>query len=362
MLTKMKKNILKNHLFLLMAFVFLWGNVTLFSQAPANYYQNLDGKNQATLKTALYVSITNHTELSYSELWTAFQTTDTRADGKVWDMYSTCNFTFATDQDKGSGGTSECQYYNREHSFPKSWFDDGYPMYTDLFHLYPTDKYVNAQRGNYPFGETSNPTNTYSNGSKKGNSSVSGYTGIVFEPADEYKGDFARTYFYMVTAYENVVSGWYSNAEAKPTIDGTTYPAFNTWTVNMLLAWSRNDPVSQKETNRNNAVYQIQNNRNPYIDFPGIEEYIWGNKKDIPYSTGTSDVGSATENKLKLYSANGSLHIETGNEQGLVYIYDSTGKLIKNQFISQGKTEFEIEANRLIFVKFGNKSGKIITK
>lgn len=222
---------------------------------------------------SLHQIIKDHTVLSYSQLWTAFYVTDDRIDGKVWDMYSSCSFTFGDDQDSGSGGTSECQFYNREHSFPKSWFNDASPMYTDIFHLYPTDKKVNSVRSNYPFGEVGTTTYTSSNGSKLGNSSYAGYSGTVFEPIDEYKGDFARTYFYMATRYYDKIKSWSS-----PVTNGTQYPAYKEWVVNLLLEWHEQDPVSQKEIDRNNAIFDsYQHNRNPYIDHPEFALRVWGN-------------------------------------------------------------------------------------
>lgn len=105
--------------------------------------------------------------------------------------------------------------------------------------------------------------------SKLGPCSYPGYTGTVFEPNDEYKGDFARTYFYMVTYYEEKLADWYaSNPESQPTLDGQTYPGLSSWQLAMLMKWAKNDPVSEKEINRNNAVYAIQKNRNPFIDYP----------------------------------------------------------------------------------------------
>ncbi|NLT03515.1 MAG: ribonuclease [Bacteroidales bacterium] len=245
---------------------------------PQGYYDATQGLSGQALKTALYNTIKGHTELSYSDLWTAFQKTDKRPDGKVWDIYSNItNYVFGDDQDRGSGGTSENQFYNREHSFPKSWFDDGYPMYTDLFHLYPSDKWVNGKRGNTPFGTVQTVTGTSANNySKWGTSTESGATLTVFEPADELKGDMARTYFYMVTRYENVVASWKSNANTEM-LAGNSYPALSNWGVKLLLAWHRNDPVSPKEINRNEVIYsQYQHNRNPYIDEPRLVEYIWG--------------------------------------------------------------------------------------
>jgi len=274
----------KTYMTLLLAAVALLASAAA-PNGSGTYYQNANGKKGAQLKTALCGIIYNRTEKSYDYLWTAFRTTDKRSDGKVWDMYSSITkFTFGTDQ--AGNYQKEGDVYNREHSFPKSWFGgEVMPMYSDLHHMYPTDGYVNNMRGNLPFGKVSNPTYSSSGGfSKVGPCSYSGYTGKVFEPADEYKGDFARTYFYMVTCYEEKLADWYSkNSESQATIDGTKYPAFQSWQLNMLMEWATNDPVSEKEINRNNAVYGIQNNRNPFIDYPGLEQYIWGNKKDVAF-------------------------------------------------------------------------------
>jgi endonuclease I len=312
---------------------------SIIAQIPSGYYNAAVGKADAALKTALFTKIGAHTERSYNQLWTDFQTTDKRVDGKVWDMYSTCTFTFGTHQDSGSGGSAECQYYNREHSFPKSWFKDAYPMYSDLFHLYPTDKFVNAERGNFPFGETTSPTTSYSNGSKKGTSSFSGYLGTVFEPANEYKGDFARTYFYMVTAYESVVNTWNtSNINASPHLDGTKYPALNTWSVALLLKWTRQDPVSTKEINRNNAVYGIQNNRNPFIDYPILAEHIWGTKKGTPWSLTSGIENVKVEFSISQPNGADLLKINT-NEQNCSYRIVSLNGILVEQNKLANNTE-----------------------
>ena len=133
-------------------------------------------------------------------------------------------------------------------------------------------RYTKSDRGTYDF-------------SKLGPCSYPGYTGTVFEPNDEYKGDFARTYFYMVTCYEEKLADWYQKyADSQPTLDGNAYPGLSAWQLEMLMKWAENDPVSEKETNRNNAVFNIQKNRNPFIDYPGLEAYIWGDKKDVAFS------------------------------------------------------------------------------
>jgi endonuclease I len=254
------------------------GTPCLLAQIPPQYYAAAKGKSGAALKTALHSIIKEgHTVRTYANLWEDFKETDRCADGKVWDMYSRCTFTFVDNQCLSYRRICDC--YNREHSFPKSWFNEKAPMYTDLFHLYPTDGYVNGRRRNYPFGEVD--TATWSDSQSKGKlgsaKSELGYKGTVFEPDSEYKGDFARTYFYMVTRYEDLVAGWYNNSEARPTLDGTAYPALSSWTTKMLLRWHRQDPVSSKETDRNNTIYsRFQHNRNPFIDHPELAEYVWG--------------------------------------------------------------------------------------
>jgi endonuclease I len=251
---------------------FFW-HLSLFSQPPG-YYSTADGKTGAVLQQALHDIIHIHTELTYNQLWTAFQTTDKQSDGKVWDMYSdipggTPAYTFQFISDQCGNYAIEGDCYNREHSFPKSWFNDLTPMYTDLFHIYPTDGKVNGMRGNYAFGVTNSPTWISTNGSKVGNCSYPGYTGVVFEPVGSYKGDFARSYLYMATRYYKEDTGW-------PGSDMVTGSQPKDWAIKMLMEWHKNDPVSQKEKDRNEAVYLLQGNRNPFIDDPLFADRIWG--------------------------------------------------------------------------------------
>ncbi len=278
-----KTNAMLKHLYFFTVFACL-GLVTV-AQPPAGYYDNTSSLSGEALKEALHQVIDNHTTLSYSALWGAFDETDQHPNGYVWDMYSDVpdgtppyTFTFFSEQCGNYGGENDC--YNREHSFPKSWFNDASPMYTDLFHLYPTDGFVNGRRGNYPYGETDNPHWTSQNGSKVGNSDFPGYTGTVFEPIDEYKGDFARTYFYMATRYHNIFQNFSS-----PMLSNTQYPGFTEWALQLLLTWHQQDTVSTKEINRNNAVYAKQGNRNPFIDHPDFAERIWSDDNQLYFTS-----------------------------------------------------------------------------
>jgi endonuclease I len=242
---------------------------------PPGYYDTATGTGY-TLKTQLYNIIKNPSVTSYAGLWTSFKTTDKRPDnGKVWDIYSDIpgstppyEFIFETNQCGTYSVEGDC--YNREHSFPSSWFGNASPMYSDLFQIYPTDGYVNNRRGSYPYGEITSPTWTSLNGSKLGPCSYPGYTATVFEPIDDFKGDVARSYFYMATSYENLVTGWSSVI-----LDGTSDHVYVNWFLDMIIQWHQNDPVSTKEINRNDAVYGIQGNRNPFIDHPEYVCEIW---------------------------------------------------------------------------------------
>ncbi len=249
----------------------------VLAEAPAGYYSSCENKGGQALLTALFNTITNHTVVSYDGLIDLYKTSDVYPDGKIWDMYSTKHW---NPGEKCGNYSIVGDCYNREHSMPKSWFNDASPMYSDAFHLYPTDGKVNGQRSNYPYGECANGTSEKANGSikplgKLGTSTFPGYSGKVFEPDDEYKGDFARSYFYMAACYNDRISSWSSDMLAK-----NKYPVFTTWALNLLLKWHEMDPVSQKELDRQEAVYKKQRNRNPFIDHPELVDFIWGDRKN----------------------------------------------------------------------------------
>lgn len=265
------------------------------------YYQAADGKKGAALKTALCGIILPHTQINYKTgLIKAYENTDTRSDGYVRDWYSkTTKYTH--DVDKAGSYSKEGDCYNREHSVPASWFSDAYPMYSDIVHVVPTDGYVNNRRSNYPFGETNGETYKSNNSyCKLGKCTVEGYTGTVFEPGNDVKGDFARIYFYMVTCYEKQISSWVSNATASEVFDGKTYPGLKDWYLNLMFKWAKQDPIDAVEIARNNAVQEEQGNRNPFVDYPGLEDYIWGDKKNVAFSYDHYDGSSSGKQNVTM--------------------------------------------------------------
>ena len=257
------------NLFLSALLIFSVG-ISVFAAAPAGYYRSLNGLKGQALKNAVHNLIKNHTVVSYNSLWNYFPSTDCRPTDKsvVWDMYS--NNVYHFNGFKGVSGM------HKEHSFPKSWWGGTeVDAYTDLHHLYPSDGQANMAKSNHPLGEVANAS--FNNGVTKVGTPVAGQgggDGTVFEPDNAYKGDFARTYFYMATCYQDYK--W----KYTYMVNNSSWKTLNTWAIDMLLKWSRNDPVSDKENDRNDAVYRIQNNRNPFIDLPELIEYIWGDKQD----------------------------------------------------------------------------------
>lgn len=255
--------------------LFLGLSSALFATAqPANYYNSANGLTGNQLKVALHNIVKGHSSISYSQLWNAFWSTDNKGNGVVWDMYSdrpngNPPYTYYLGQDQCGSYNSEGDCYNREHSWPSSWFNDQSTPRTDLHHIFPTDGYVNNRRSNYPFGEVRSASWTSQNGSKLGTCKTSGYSGTVFEPIDEYKGDFARALMYMSVRYYGEDSGWGSS-------DMTNKAEIKSWAIQMLMRWNEQDPVSQKERDRNNAIYNdYQHNRNPFIDHPEYARMIW---------------------------------------------------------------------------------------
>ena len=246
----------------------------MVSAQPAGYYNSANGLTGNALKVALHDIIKGHSSISYSNLWNAFWSTDNKGDGIVWDMYSdrpngNPPYMYYLGQDQCGNYTGEGDCYNREHSWPQSWFNSDGTARTDLHHIFPVDGYVNNKRGNYPFGEVGSASWTSQNGSKLGSSKTSGYSGTVFEPIDEYKGDFARAIMYMSVRYYGEDGSWGSS-------DMTHKAEILPWAIQMLMRWNEQDPVSQKEIDRNNAIYDdYQHNRNPFVDHPEYARMIW---------------------------------------------------------------------------------------
>ncbi len=254
-----------------------WFFAPLWAQPKSGHYDGIDNKSEEALFNAVSAAANQgYKKISYDGLYNAYEKTDMK-NGKIWDMYSDCSFPTG---DKCGNYKNECDCYNREHSVPQSWWGGGTGNQgSDIFHVIPTDGKVNGMRSNLPFGEVGSASYTSGNGCKVGTSSFSGYTGKVFEPIDEYKGDLARGILGAMTKWK----GNWTESNGNVVFTGTYTKSSNfglkPYAMNLFLKWHRQDPVSQKELDRNNGIEDTQGNRNPFIDYPELVEYIWGNKK-----------------------------------------------------------------------------------
>lgn len=317
-----------------------------WAQIPPGYYDDAEGLTGQPLRQALHQVIDNHNSISYDAIWEKFEWTDQKSNGKVWDIYSdqpngtpAYEYNFGVDQCGQYGGESDC--YNREHSFPQSWYGGGSPMKTDMFHVYPTDGYVNGKRSSYPFGTVGSSTWTASNGTELGYSNWPGYSGIVLEPIDEYKGDLARSYFYMLTRYKPQIANW--SSEMLQDSD------FSDWAVDLLLDWAQNDPVSQKEIDRNNEIYVFQQNRNPFIDRPEFAEEVW----ESPTSTNEMD-----EENIEIILVQGQLILPQDASIENLYLFNSSGQQITQWSNPQSTVALpEIKSKGLYFAVAQSENG-----
>ncbi len=255
---------------------------------PDGYYNNADGKKKAALKAAMYAIISPHTELGYGNLWKSYENVDylpaTNSQGRhqVMDYYSDNVYYF-------TGTGAAVSGMNKEHVAPQSWWGGGtgIAVGNDLIQVIPSDAKANSAKGNYPLGEVKG-TAVYSNPRMKTGDDANGDR--VFEPCDEYKGDFARIFFYVATCYPNV--NWQNRSDVNVSFRKEDYPTLKEDILPMLLRWSKNDPVCEWEITRNERAYGEQGNRNPFVDFPNLAEYIWGDSVDFAFSIdGTSTGG-----------------------------------------------------------------------
>lgn len=299
----------------------LFISIIVFPQAPPGYYDSAEGLSGLSLKIALHNIIKDHNAQPYNTVFQHFESTDMKPNGEVWDIYSDVPggtppyvYQFVVDQCGNYSQEGDC--FNREHTWPTSWFGGSVmPMYSDLHMLFPTDGYVNMMRGNYPFGRVATPTWTSLNGGKLGPSSFPGYTGTVFEPIDEYKGDLARVFFYVTVRYYGQGDNW-------PGSEQTIGSELNAWSYDLIYNWHTNYPVSQKEIDRNNAVSFIQGNRNPFVDNPA-----WVDSILFPTSTNDKEFSPINVSAFP-NPAYESINISSCMPITKINIYNSMGLLI----------------------------------
>ena len=262
-----------------------------FAQDVNDYYHRALGLRGVALQDTLHEIIKGHERQTYEDLRYIYALLDTLPNGEIWDIYTDSCHWRPTENHAlplGSGAAYECDCMQREHSFCNSWMGGNgastnpirnEPFFSDLFQLYPTDGYVNQLRNDNPYGVVSvdETIRTFSNGAKLGQNSYPNAPEVTaYEPVDAYKGDIARSFFYMAVRYK------YEDGTFMDDSPMTFRSQLKDWALEMLLAWHRLDPVSTKERNRNEGIYRNwQGNRNPFIDFPELADLIWGDGIEV---------------------------------------------------------------------------------
>ena len=287
---------MKKHLLSFSVAVLCLLSANIFAeQMPSGYYDAINGKQDSILKGTLKTIIRPHTVIDYgsgaNKTWGVFYYSDRDSNGYCMDMYCDDWKLFGAPGSVVSG----C---NIEHSLANSWWGASKSdQYKDCYLLNPSNSTANSARSNYPLGKVTNLVKTA--GSLKIGTQHHDALNVdfyIFEPKDEYKGDFARTYFYVITCYGRDLYGNYpdlpptskksgygwrldnASVGSKYAMQNDNYLEFQPWEQEVLIQWHRQDPVSVKEINRADAVSNFQHNRNPFIDYPYLAEFIWGEK------------------------------------------------------------------------------------
>lgn len=336
------------------------------AQIPTGYYDGTDNLTGTALKNKLSEIVARgHKDLGYN--WTVFSSADRdkyyEKDNTLLDIYSEnpagpdpYNYNIPSGQ-CGSNNGPEGTCYNREHTIPQSTFNEKYPMKSDYHHLLPTDGKVNGIRSNYPYGEVGNASETSKNGSKLGTSKMNGYSGTVFEPIDEFKGDIARIYFYFATRYQSQITTF-----NYVMYDGSTDKVFAEPFRSMLIKWHQQDPVSQKEIDRNNAIAANQGNRNAFVDHPEFIAKIWGTVMAV------DDASFSKNLKIAPNPVKGDVIYVTGNNLkkfSKAMIYNLVGQnvqTIENPFQNGNSIKLNNLPKGIYILKTGDLNTKFVVE
>lgn len=259
---------------------------------PTDYYAPADGLCGSALKQALSTITRQHEVFAYGSLWYHYEKTDVvpGTECQVFDYYSPTYYEFTGLGTAPAGA-------NKEHACPQSWWGSGAlsPAYTDLFNVMPSEESANSAKSHYPLGVTGESVLYRNTRMQVGPSSRSAYKGNVFEPCDEFKGDFARIYFYVATTYADAAWGCKESVANTVAFVHEDYPTLQPWIKDLLLEWNAADPVSQWEITRNERVFAEQGNRNPFIDYPQLADHIWGSQLHTPFTLSEAQLnGSAS--------------------------------------------------------------------
>jgi hypothetical protein len=322
-----------------------YGNVT--STAPLGYYSSLEGLSGTALKQALQDIIANPSVVrvhNYDDVWDILKTSDQNPENsnQVWLIYT------ETPRSKIDLqlGNSNVGKWNREHIYCQSRggfstgtdyltpFSDGITIWTattgandigagvcDAHHIRAVDGQENSSRNNRNYGVD--------------------YNGPIATPTTTWKGDVARACFYMAVRYDglNVVNGNPNENSIGQIGDLAT-----------LLTWNQTDPRDDFEMNRNNYIYTWQVNRNPFIDYPNLADYVFGSNFGQTWFSTLSNTDFVL-NKVTIYpNPTKDYFIVSGlDTASKIELFNTVGsKVFESEFT--GEQQFNIEVTAGIYL------------
>lgn len=306
-----------------------------YSQDSAYYYTAFNSSGDS-LKGLLHDIIKNHTEFPYSssstDTWDILKETDRDPNNSnnVILIYSNRSVDGPQEFNNGNG-------WNREHVWPRSRgdFGTGMGVGTDVHHLRPCDIEVNATRENRNFDNCMNCQDVIDGGFNTGSKTdANQYT---FQPPDNVKGDIARMIFYMAVRYEG--DNGELDLELTNTLQTNTQKDPVHAVLNTLLEWNREDSVDSFEQNRNQVIYSYQGNKNPFIDYPELAEYLWGDSlgliwmapPDTVQDTVNVGLNEQLNTSIRIYpNPNSGDIVQIKSQEKLisVIIYDQLGRVM----------------------------------
>jgi endonuclease I len=345
--------------------------MAITSHAQVDYYKNInDSLRCKQLKTALKtLTSTGYIPRSYDEARFFMEANDTRTSDNgqrtvMWDMYSNIPggnspYEFRLAEFCGaSSPNTEAVCWNREHCMPASWFSNAASIFTDIVNLVPVDAFINNRRGNVPYGNVNTASFTSLNGSKLGSSAVSGISGAVFEPINAFKGDFARIMLYMITRWEDSIPKW-NEQDANRVLGSEIFPGFKPAYIDMLLEWHESDPPSDKEKARNNAIWNFQKNRNPFVDFPEYATRIWKTSEQdcINFTVGITGYSLLKSLPYPNPVTNGLLFLDTHYGGQKYSIMDMRGNTIRSSILNHATIDVsDLSSGLYILLMHGNQT------
>ncbi|MCK3685954.1 endonuclease [Maribellus sp. YY47] len=291
---------------------------------PMGYYNGTENLSGEQLKSALHEIINDHVDFSYARVRDIinYSDADPNNPNNVILFYSQVS---RNASNYGTGG----DYINREHVWAKSHgdFEDIRSMNGDALNLRPADASVNEDRSNLDFD------NVQPNGTRHPEATDCWYSAEAWEPGPLTKGQVARILFYMATRYE--ADGDEIDLELADQLN--TYPLPKFGKLSTLIKWNNDYPPSDFERRRNERIFRIQQNRNPFVDHPEFVDLIWGNGE--PATTSINELNMQPEKPLPGENVTISCRVSSNTTPDSVMLYWGPNYNSAEQSVRLNKTD-----------------------